>query len=185
MKTITDHDQKIIDDYAEKVASGRTFLAAAESHSSRSGYDSMIAAYDYGNLITALGRFAALGNRQASAANEVLAKVSPYLGGAQTFTAIGRALFKVATKPWDDVVARTGPEPCRYSDAQKPPTLAANLLLAVLWAEISFVLASRYDAVPGPGWCLAALIESERVPVHAAYFPNMAKYLADQKDVAL
>lgn len=151
-------------DYREKLADGTTIRYVERALAPFPGRnDSKANAIDYRKAVDAVAAMLRRGGHSpqvVEVANVALRSFNPhgtrYDFGRQAAGAIA-SLFQT---PFDDVAARTGPEPIRHSTAQKPWTFHTRLLAQLMLSELTDITQS---SVPGPGWALASLIEEERI----------------------
>jgi hypothetical protein len=149
--------------YAQQLLEGRQFAMTAASERSVFGYQPPMARRGWSHVVATLGLMAAEADWLAQAAAAILATGQPNLYGtdsearARVYEAAGR-FVQVGT--WDDVLARSGPEPVRHSAAQRAITLAMRLRLLVWLNEAT---APLQHAVPTIGWCADALARALHV----------------------
>lgn len=143
---------------------GTVFRRHAASAASVRGYQPPASARDYGHVIETLGRMAREGDLHAQVAQGIIAAglplyQTPFELAAKVWD---HAWSIVSSGTWDDVHARSGPEPCRHSDAQRPFTIHQVLSILVWVTEATAPISG---SVPGLGWVASALIRLHRANV--------------------
>lgn len=114
---------------------------------------------DYAAFLEAVTRMAREGRGMAQAATHIVRSVNLYGTRGQMANAVRRAVADLIREgTWDDVIARTGPEPLRHSAAQKPWTLGDRVYFQYFIAQATATVA---DHVPGVGWCVDAIRRAE------------------------
>jgi hypothetical protein len=166
------HDQMRDDLMSGRYFARRAGIARTNEHS---GYRTPITARQYGQVIQAIGRMAADHDQLAQAASIIIAKpINPYGNAFQAQARLFEQAADVVGQDFDDVLARTSPEPVRYSQARKPWTFAARVSLAIWLEEISAPLASHLGSMPGVGWVLSDLAAECGVSIDGRHTNLMA-----------
>lgn len=150
-----------IESLREDLVSGRMFDRFAASSFSVYGYQPPIASRDWSHAVSTIGRMAGESDALAQVALSILATI-PNLYGTPSSVAGGiysRAADAMRSG-FDDVLARSGPEPVRYSDAQRPFSLRQAALVALWLLE-----ATGPFEPPNIGWALRAVLDAEGIPV--------------------
>jgi len=172
----TTTNQEILDKLAEQLMSGSYFarrwaIASTNEHCS---YRPMIRPAQYGQLIEGIGRMATRSAEFATIAARMLASGFNLFG---TASQIEQQVYKSAhgalAHQFDDVARRTGPEPCRISDAQRDWTLADRIRLAVWCEELLAPFATDLGTFPGIGWALRELAEANGVRISPTEFKRL------------
>ena len=155
-----------LDPHEEKIDSDEVFktavrVAAANRHT---GCQGMLTARQYGQIVQELGRFAMGGEWQAY----VVAGLGPpnrFGNGRDTAAHFANQMLAIVTAGWDDVLARTGPEPCRYSAAQHQFSVAQKVEMLALLRRVCWI--AQRDCAWGYGWVLEGVAAKHRVRLPA------------------
>jgi hypothetical protein len=150
-----------LDEYEADIMSGKVFntRSFAASANRRVGYNSMISYDVWGKILVELGTFARSGPACAFLVAEI-GLPNQFGTGRDAYAHIAEKMAAAIDKGWDDVYARTSPEPCRYSDAQKDFNLPVRLMALALLCRIDYIACN--DHVGGYG-LLDALLFRNRI----------------------
>lgn len=150
--------------WANDLLTGRVFQLAANSANSVIGYQSPVTTRSWGRVCETTGRMAAQnGDGVATVASRILGHLNLWGTDFQVAASWWQHAADTIAEGFDDVHARSGPEPCRFSDAQRPYTLTQCLLVYV-WGKAAMSYLSL-GTLPGLGWCAAAMVAVMRVRV--------------------
>lgn len=157
MNTITDRNIEVIDRYRSEIQSGLAAdrISSSNRSADRMNYRHMVPARTYGEVVTILGRTAAMGDIYAEAASKALTKISPFLNDWQVQAGIADAFSQFIRTDWYDTREATGPEAGRPSSHTQPVSLRTAVILHLVLCEVSYAL--QLGTLPGPGWCLKAI----------------------------
>lgn len=152
--------------YERNLMDGTRWALVYQSERGQIGYRSMLNPNDYAAALAILADLAREGGMCAELASAAVRKINLYGTVHDMVAAVADAFAETMRNPYDDVAARTGPEPVRYSTAQKPWPLRVRLIADCHLARIGWLTRSY---VPGYGWCLTELCERERVYTPTRY----------------
>lgn len=178
MDTQTQAREAARERFIADIDSGRTFsyIEASNRSADRMSYRPMVTSSDYGQVIVALGKAAQSSRLSAWAVDKAIRKVSPFFTGPQILAGIAQAFGDVVRDGWEDVAAATGPEAGRPGDHKHAVNHREAIFLNLIYKEVEYAI-TGLGHLPGPGWVLAELVESEKINVPAFYLPNVAKAL--------
>lgn len=154
MTTRTDEQLAIIERLRGEYLDGTVFHRYANSEQSVIGYEPAAPEAMHRRFLLALARYAQQGREQTHLALAI--RVSP-IGRtpSQLAASIWRQAARAIEQGWDDVIARSGPEPGRYSDHQHRYSL-----YAILQFE-RFVKEDALQHRHGLGWAAQDLWDEE------------------------
>lgn len=155
-----------VDAYEAKIDSDEAFKTAVRVAAANRyiGCQGMLTARQYGQIVQELGRFAMGGDWQAYVVAG-LGLPNRFGNGRDTADHFARQMLKIVTAGWDDVLARTGPEPCRYSAAQHRFSVAQKVEMLALLRRLTWT--AERDCAWGYGWALEAVAAKHRVRLPA------------------
>lgn len=164
--TLTDQQTAVIAEVEAKLMSGRYFghrsTIAFENGSMVSQSRPMLTNRHYGKIIETLGRMAQYNDKMAWVARGMVTKGVNLHGTAyDAMSRLYEAALAVLSKPYDDVAARSGPEPVRHSDAQQDWNLRDRITVAMFLTEIEANLSDRLGGFVGVGWAVDHLWQAE------------------------
>jgi hypothetical protein len=150
--------------WASDLLTGRVFQLAANSANSVIGYRPAVTTRSWGRVCETTGRMAAAnGDAVATVASQILGRLNLWGTDFQVEASWWQHAADAIAAGFDDVHGQTGPEPCRFSDAQRPYTLTQCLLVYV-WGKAATSHLSL-GTLPDLGWCAAAMVAVMRVRV--------------------
>lgn len=160
--TFNDKHQQVLDQYRTDMLSGVTLDRIAFSHQSIQGRGDSWVMVNYQAVARAMDLMAKLARRSEAltyVALSITKAINPYAARYEFQAAIARAAAYVVHEGFDDVVARTGPEPVRFSDAQRKFSLAEcaliNFFVDAAIGSIYFTREGKWTV----GWALQAILE--------------------------
>ena len=163
-RPFTPAQEEQIERFVADLLSGEVFDRHARSDRSRYGYQPPTTRKAWGHAVATLGRMAERGDALAQVAVGILARV-PNLYGTDGELAAG--IYERAAEAiragYDDVLRRSGPEPCRHKDAQRAYTLGEVVTVAYWLIEATGPASS---GVVTAGWVLDAIRRAHRVYVN-------------------
>lgn len=149
--TQSERDEQIVNEYREKLRSGKTLALSAASHRSRFGYQPPINRRNWAHAMQTLAKMAEQSDRLAAVASHIMGRVNLYGTDAQACARMYEFAFEAMNKPYVDYIGLAGPEPGRRSDRTHEWTLYDRVAVHY-WLE----LATRGMTASGSGvgWCL-------------------------------
>jgi hypothetical protein len=145
----------------DDLLSGRYFRLHAASARSRYGYEPPLGRRPWADALVHLGALARESDALAQVAAHVAGRVNLYGTASQAVAAIYDAVADALAAGFDDVILRSGPEPVRFSDAQRPYTLEECLRLA---QACEVICRPWSGTAPGLGWAVTRLMEEPAAP---------------------
>lgn len=154
-------DTATIEHFEEELLSGVVFARHAASHRSVFGYQPPVGSRQWARAHEILARLAGRGDAAAQFVACIMGHLPLYQSGPECAAKMYELAAHKIRDGYDDVHARTGPEPCRHSDAQR--RYAPHEVAAFAVALHHATAALQADA-GGIGWCLAAVCKHHGVP---------------------
>lgn len=154
----SEKEQAQIAGYRDDLLSGVVFSRMAASQRSVYGYQPPMGSRTWARIMRNVADLAAKGDSLAQVAVGV--RVNLYGTEAQAFAAVADALGKAVRDGYDDVLARTGPEPVRHSDAQRRFGIREVCEMAMCYYRAEWPGSFNKDAKLPVGWCLEAICRS-------------------------
>jgi hypothetical protein len=155
--------------YEDNLMTGRRFALVANSQRSVMGYRPMLRPEDFGAALEVLGKMAREGGPFTELASNAVRSINPYGTVHDLIAKVAESFDQTMRTRYDDVAARTGPEPVRHSAAQREWTLRWRLIADCYLVRLGDLDNSH---VGGPGWALEALCERERVYAPSRLWPT-------------
>lgn len=161
--TATSRDAEIIDRYERDLLDGAVFARGSLSARSAIGYRPPVTARDWSHAVATIARMGARSDSLAQMSAAILSRLPNLYGtGPEVKARVYEGAAQAVRDGFDDVHRRSGPEPCRHSDAQRRYSLRELLMVEFYIAE-ACAPAAICASVPGWGWVTAALAEREGV----------------------
>lgn len=154
--TLTEAQERTLDNYRSDLTSGRTLVLAAASHRSRYGYQPPINRRNWANAMRVLADMAATSDRLAAVAQHIIGRVNLYGTDSDACARIYEMAFEAMSKPYVDVIGLASPEPGRRSDRTHEWTLYDRVAVAH-WLELA--TRGMTASAPGVGWCLSLVAQ--------------------------
>lgn len=166
METVTEdkaaEEARIVAEVEAELMNGTTFAKHAASARSVYGYVPPAHHNDYGAWLKTLGNLAEWSASMVQPVQQAIGRLNPYVTVFEQYAAVAESFAHSVEAGWDDVLARTGPEPIRHSEAQKKFTLSE---IGVMYAALKTMNPSGGSS--GLGWAFARVFEG-RVDFAAA-----------------
>ncbi len=154
--------EETLDRIKENLLSGKAFSLGALSERSVRGYQPPANREYWGNAIAVIVQMACQNDTLAQVAWPLIRGINLYQTNHEIRAKVFENAAHAIAQGYDDVIRRSGPEPIRYSDAQRPYT--AECIQLDYWLNKAIPCLS---SVGGVGWAVAQLAEDNRVFIPA------------------
>lgn len=155
-ENLTDQRQATLDEYRERLLTGKAFALAEMSHRTRYGYQPPVNHRDWSRCMKLVADFASMGEQYAQIARSIFGRVNLYGTPSQCSASVYSAAGEALRAGYTDYVGLAGPEPGRRSDRQRDFTLRERVVL-MFW--LTDMVQPWSGTAPGYGWCLTALAD--------------------------
>jgi hypothetical protein len=155
-----DHHAEIIRGHEADLLSGAVFARHAASDRSVIGYAPPTSRDVWSHAISTVGRMAAESDALAQVAAAIVGRVNLYQTNHECHAQVWEGAAIAIRKGYDDVIGRSGPEPGRHKDHQRPFNIHEIVQVAYWLNEAT---ARGGSSAPAIGWCLDAIARAHRV----------------------
>jgi len=148
---MSESKEEIIERIKADLQSGRYFALGEMSARSHRGYEPCLSRRDWANVVEVVARMAKESDPLAQVASAVLRHLNLYGTPSQLEAAISAGALEAIKAQYDDVIARSGPEPPNSRFWKRPFSLDECIAIAC-WVQAALDTFNSGRGVPGRGW---------------------------------